>query len=294
MRYRAPTLGHKRPISLLFLALLGVAAGTGCPHGHDAASAKKSNDRLDIAKDFLRKHELEAAEAEANKAIGYLSTNEDAYDVRGLIRYLHALDAQRLLEIDGCLTGVDAEALRKELDGDLAKADADFKKAAELAPDFGEAWSNRGVVATLEGSYGDAIDYLHHALQSPARLLNPGLTRAHLGWAYFHKGDLVQAAKELLQAVQFQPGMCVASYRLGRVYFARKEWEKAAEQFQGVSEQQACGSQEARLYLMKTRIEQGLVGEARSAREACLSLSPKSCVAIRCRTEGAQLGSAPP
>ena len=264
---------------------------SGCPAPE--GDAKRSQTRLDLAKDFLSKHQLEAAETEANKSVAYQKSNDEAFNVRGLVHYLRALDVQRLLEVDGCLTGVDAEALRDELDTHLGQADRDFTRAAELSPDYGEAWSNRGVVANLLGNYDDAIKFLGKALENPARLINPGLTRSHLGWAYFHKNDHVGAAKELRQAAQFQPGMCVATYRLGRVYFAREEWENAAEQFQDVSEQPACGSQEASLYLMLTRLKQGLTEDARVARDACLALSPQSCVAARCRAEGSTLGTSP-
>jgi Tfp pilus assembly protein PilF len=270
-------LEGKLAISLLILL---VAA---CPAGHTEESAKKSNDRLAIAKDFLGKGQFEAAESESDKAIGYQSTNEEAYNVRGLSKFLRAVQADQLLEVDDCLTGIDAEVLRKKYDGYLSSADADFAKAAELAPDFGEAWANRGLVATLDGDSDAAIKYLTHGLENPARLLDIGIVRSNLGWAYFKKGDVVQAAAELLQAVQYHPHLCVPTYRLGRVYFERKEWEKAAEQFQDVSDQPACHSQEARLYLMKTRIQQGLMDDARVARDACLSMSPKSCIAAQCR-----------
>lgn len=266
-------------------AALG-ALGSGCaactqPHG----DPKKSETRLALARDFLGRNELEAAETEANKAIAYLPTNDEAYNVRGLVHYLRGMGTFKLIEIDDCLTGVDAEALRTDMDAHLGKARDDFKRAVELSPDFGEAWSNRGVVANLLTEPDTAIEQLTQALSNPARLVNPGLTRAHLGWAYFLKGDHVSAAKELRQALQFQPGMCVATYRLGRVYFAREEWEKAAEQFQHVSDQTACQSQEAALYLMKARLEQGLTDDARAARDACLALSPRSCAAAQCRAK---------
>ncbi|MEO8554749.1 MAG: tetratricopeptide repeat protein, partial [Kofleriaceae bacterium] len=119
---------------------------------------------------------------------------------------------------------------------------------------------------------------------------NPALTRAHLGWALFHQNKYVDAAKELRSAKQFQPKMCVATYRLARVYFAREEWEKAAELFQTASEDPSCGSQEASYYLMKTRMQQGLGAEAKTARDACLKLSPQSCVATQCRADGRGLG----
>jgi Tfp pilus assembly protein PilF len=253
------------------------------------ADLGKSQTRVDLARDFLRKHELEAADAEANRALALAQGNEEAYLVRGLVSLIRASDGLRLLEVEACLTGVDAEALQRDIDENLLKAERDFRKATELAPDFGEAWSNRGVVKTLLDDPRSAVAFLTRALDNPNRLLNPGLTRAHLGWAQFHAGDMPAAVKELRQALQFQPGMCVANYRLGRVYFAREEWEKAAEQFQLVSDAADCGSQEAKYFLMKSRNQQGLLEDARAAKDACISIGPKSCYAQRCRSEGASL-----
>lgn len=268
------------------LVLLGLA---GCGARLEQ-SAEKSAKRLDIAKDFLRKNELEAAEAECNKAIAYNPNNDEAYVVRGLVAMVRAYETQRSMEIESCLTGLDLEATDRDLQIFLAKADVDFEQAALVTPDYGEAWANRGVVHNLMADFDTASDYLGTALENPMRLLNPSLTRAHLGWSLFHQDKLVDAAKELRTAIQFQPKMCVATYRLGRVYFAREEWEKAAELFQTASDDPSCGSQEASYYLMKTRMQQGLVSEAKSARGACLKISPNSCIATKCRAEGGALG----
>jgi Tfp pilus assembly protein PilF len=270
--------------------LVMLAFGAGCFHGKTEADAQKSANRLDLAKDFLRKHELEAAQNESNRSLALNPTNDEAYNVRGLVWMLRAFDVQRTLEVDACLTGLDAEATQKDLDIALHKADEDFASAAKIAPDYGEAWSNRGVVASLLEQYDVAEKYLSTALENPMRLMSPGLTRAHLGWALFHQRKYVEAAKELRQAVQFQPNMCVATYRLARVYFAREEWEKAAELFQTVSDDPSCGSQEASLFLMKTRMQQGLVEDARRARDACLKRTRQSCIANQCRADGAALG----
>jgi tetratricopeptide (TPR) repeat protein len=272
------------------LGFLVICAVAGCGVREDTDVAKSAT-RLDLAKDFLRKHQLEAADTECNRALAFNPANDEAYNVRGLIAMIRAFDTQRTLEVDGCLTGVDAEATQRDLDTFLRKADKDFAAAAKLSPEYGEAWSNRGVVRNLLEDYTVAGEYLTEALANPMRLDSPGLTRAHLGWALFHQSRYVDAAKELRQAVQFQPNMCVATYRLARVYFAREEWEKAAELFQTTSDDPACGSQEASLYLMKTRKQQGLVDDARRARDVCLKLSPKSCVASQCRAEGSALGA---
>ncbi len=267
-------------ISTLVLASCGV---------HDEQDAARSAKRLDIAKDFLQKHELEAAENECNKAIALNKGNDEAYVVRGLVAMLRAIDTQRTMEIDNCLTGLDLEATQKDLDTHLHRADLDFEKAVAISPEYGEAWANRGVIHNLLEDYGNAAGFLSKALENPTRLTNPALTRAHLGWSFFNQQKLVDAAKELRQAIQFQPNMCVATYRLARVYFAREEWEKAAELFQTASDDPSCGSQEASYYLMKTRMQQGLATEAKAARDACLKISPKSCIASQCRADGAAL-----
>jgi len=274
---------------LVIFAAVALATSAGCPGTEH--SVTKSSNRLDIAKDFLRKHELEAAETEAGRAIALNPANDEAYLVRGLVHMVRAIDTQRTLEIDACLTGVDAEATHKDLDKFLHAADLDFESAAKINPDYGEAWSNRGTVHNLLEDYAVAAEFLTKALENPMRLSSPGLTRAHLAWALFHQGKHVEAAKELRQAISFQPNMCVATYRLARVYFAREEWEKAAEVFETVSNDQSCGSQEASLYLMKTRMQQGLVDDARRARDACLKISPQSCIASQCRADGGALGA---
>ncbi|MDX2094318.1 MAG: tetratricopeptide repeat protein [Kofleriaceae bacterium] len=272
--------------SLAILSL--VSALSGCPTPE--RDIAKSEKRLAIAKDLLAKRELEAAEAETNRALALNPSNEEAYNTRGLIWMVRAYETKRTLEIDSCLTGVDAEATHQDLEKFLAKADQDFAQAVKLTPDYGEAWSNRGVVYNLLEEYDRSAEYLTKALENPFRLVEPGLTRAHLGWALFHQNKLVEAAKELRQVKQFAGGMCTATYRLGRVYFARQEWEKAAELFETASGDPSCGSQESSLYLMKTRMEQGLVNDAIAARDACLKRSPQSCIASQCRADGGALG----
>ena len=278
----------------LFFIVIG---GMGCGGAH--SDPVRSATRLDLAKDFLRKGNLEAAEQEANRALAYQRGNEEAENVLGLVYLVRGMEDFRLLEVDGCLTGVDAESMHQDLDQALTTADQHFARAVAFASDFGEAWANRGVVAIHLGNYEAASQYLSTALGFPQRLIDIGIARAHLGWAYFYLGNYLKAAKELLQAYQFRPGSCVATYRLGRVYFARKEWEKAADKFQEVSDQPSCPLQEARLFLMKSIYERERQGSLPGsdqgddtmelARAACLALSPESCIAAECRSLGRSL-----
>src|SRR5688572_26250889 len=71
------------------LAILLVAGNlpllAACPGQRTEQSVEKSSKRLDICKDFLRKNELEAAEAECGKAISLNTNNDEAYVIRGLV-----------------------------------------------------------------------------------------------------------------------------------------------------------------------------------------------------------------
>ena len=265
--------------------MLSGCSGPG--QSYDETAIKKSHTRLDLAKDFLSKRQLEAAETEAQKALGFYPENEEAHHVLGLVDFVRGLAAHNLLEIDECLTGVDAEALQAEKDEHLLAAHTHFARANKVDPEYGEPWASRGTVASLLGRYDDSVEHLSKALGLPARLQNIALVRANLGWAYFHRDDLVKAAKELLQAAQFQPGMCVATYRLGRVYFARKEWEKALQKFRDVRGRTECPIQDAHLYLMKTIVAMGAAAEQPEAlldiEKTCVALAPRSCVAAQCR-----------
>src|SRR6185503_11831741 len=109
------------------------------------------------------------------------------------------------LAIEDCMTGVDAEAMRSHQDEEYAKGEEMFAKAVKLAPDYREAWSHRGLIATLLQQYDEAVKYLEVALEAPDVRVNAALTRADLGWARFYQEDYVGAAKELLLALQFQP-----------------------------------------------------------------------------------------
>jgi tetratricopeptide (TPR) repeat protein len=258
-----------------------LAAAPGC--AAQQIEPAKANTRLELAMDFLRKGQLEAAEQEARRGLGFNPRDTRAHNVLGLVGFLRALANFRLLEVEDCLTGSDAQDLRTEMERYLLQAEDYLRTATELSPEYGDAWSNRASVAMQLGEFARAIPQLQQALAHPMRLQNPALTRAHLGWSLYHLGRYPQATKELRQALQFQPDMCVATYRLGRVYFARKEWDKALEQFLKVSQRVECPLQEARLYLLKTYIALDMKDRLPRARQDCIALAEHSCIAAQCR-----------
>lgn len=246
---------------------------------------KKSNTRIELAKDFLSKGELEAANREAALALKYDDENAAAYQIMGTVDYLRAVSNIQLLEVDDCLTGVDAEGFRQEFDGNLAKALVNFKKAVHIDSEYSEAYRLMGMVAFHQEDYTKAEALLTEALKVPHRLMSLSLTRADLAWVLFHKGDMASAANELRKSLQFSPKLCVANYRLGRVYYERKEWVKAAERFDSIVNDNLCPMQEAHLYRIKTLSQLNQSIDADDV-NSCVHLAQKSCIAAACTLGG--------
>lgn len=265
----------------LVVCVLTVMAGAACAGRGGPVDRDKSENRLRLCEDMVRTDNLEAAEVECDKSLAFNKCNEGAHNMHGVIDLLRANRTAHILEIDECLTGVDAEGLRDELDDHLAAADLHFARAVECASDYGEAYQNRCVVAILMESYDVAVKHCSDALAHATRLDNVALTHANLGWALFHAQEYPRAAAELRKAVSFQPQMCLAEYRLGRVYFARKEWEKAVRQFEKAVLELNCPIQEGAYFLMLTYAELGL--DASKMGDRCQQMAPNSCVAAKCR-----------
>ena len=73
-----------------------------------------------------------------------------------------------------------------------------------------------------------AIEYYKKTLA-----VDPGYTHArnNLGYAYYRKGWLVKAEKELNLARQLQPDMNLIYINLGKVYLKQGELNKAEKSF---------------------------------------------------------------
>jgi tetratricopeptide (TPR) repeat protein len=269
--------------SLLFAAAVAALLAPGCGTGN-SVDRDKAQTRLDLCAEFLLKGAYESAETECHKALGYNPGEHRAYNMLGLVDLRRASDMHSILEIQECLTGVDAEGLSAQKDKYLAQARADFVHAAKLRTEYGEAYQNQATVDLLLQDYERAADGYKRALEYANQLDSTSLARANLAWAYFNLDRLPEAAAELRQALKFEPQMCLAHYRLGRVYFTRKEWDKALSEFEKVVAQpKACPIQEAHLFLMKTYVQKGLGANLPKLLAGCLSLGEQSCIAAQCR-----------
>jgi Tfp pilus assembly protein PilF len=262
----------------------------GCGATRDTVRAQS---RIELAKDMLGKGELPGAESEAKKALAFDPQSEEAHNLLGLVYVSRARANQQLVEKADCLSASDAGALRTESDGHMRAAEREFQAATELAPDYGEAWENRAVVAMYFHDWDHAVELEGKALGSLDRLDSPPLARANLGWAYFQKRDFVHAITELLQANQGAKYFCLGKFRLASVHFARKEWQDAADNLAPMfKDDKLCPPlQEAQYLGGQTFLRLHDRDSALRAFTSCVDMAPKSCQARECQKALAEVAN---
>jgi type IV pilus assembly protein PilF len=231
---------------------------------------------------YYASRRVEAAIEELQKALKADPENADAYNMLGIIALRQGHDYQQQLESVSCLKGRDAQVVREDALQKFREAETNFRKAVELRAEFSDAWNNLSVATFHLEEWDASITAARNALKDPT-YSEPQTARANLGWAYYHKKDLLNAWKELHEAVSQNPGFCVGRYRLAKVYVERGEIDSAADEVDAVIGNDKCPIQEA--YLLGGLIHQRRKERDRSRAlfDRCASLAPRSCMAGECR-----------
>lgn len=275
----------KHAYLLAFCVALGACPGR-------TREPEKSQKRVDLAADLLAQGQDAAAESEIRKALAFDPENEEAYLVLGLIHTARAQRNVMLIEYDDCQKGTIGEGLRREADEHMRQAEQSFAKATELAPDYGEAWQNRAVVASYFKDWPKAVEFGTRALANLARLKNEALARANLGWAFYHQRDYTRASTELLQATQREVGFCLGNYRLAAVLFDRGEPAAAIERIEPfLDDPRSCPIQEMQYLAGQAYLRVHQRERAAQAFQRCLDLGRKSCLAPKCERALHEIGN---
>lgn len=255
---------------------------------------QKGQKRLDLARDLLARGQDSAAETELRKAVALDPENAETHLTLGLVHLVRANQNVRLVEIDDCLKGAVAEGLRAEASDQMRAAGTAFETATTLAPDYGEAWQNRGAVAAYFEDWPKAVEFYKLALGNLARLTSEELSLANLGWAYYKLKDYPHASAALLQATQRDAAFCLGTYRLAEVLYASQSHEDALARLEPlVSDARLCPVQAAHYLVGQLRMRQHEPETAAQAFDQCVDLAPRSCVARQCRDARAELPVTP-
>jgi tetratricopeptide (TPR) repeat protein len=123
-----------------------------------------------------------------------------------------------------------ARALQSD---DLEHAEADIGLALEYNPHFTEAWVNLGLVEMRLGNFIKARAAFHKAIE-----LNPDLPAPFHGRGLLEErmGEIQKAELSYREALKVDPGFGPARVNLGRILFARRDYDGAREQFLRLTE----------------------------------------------------------
>ena len=274
--------------------LLGAGTAVGCATDREGEKTRKPEDGApgaatakyyEIAVGSFHNGMMEDAKIQLGNALRVEPNHADSLYLMGVILLHEGKSIVDAIEGEMCLTDEAAAYQRERADTLHREAHEHFGKAAEAheegAAGRGRAYNSMAVVSIYFHDYDRAIEEARNALEAQFYTERYSAL-ANLGWAYYRRGDLVEAMTELRQSVMFNPDYCVGRYRLAQVYLDYDLNEQAAEEASRVIGNDRCPIQDAhRLYGVAT-MRLGQQGEANAAFDACVALAPRSCLANDC------------
>jgi tetratricopeptide (TPR) repeat protein len=165
-------------------------------------------------------------------------------------------------------------------EGHLAEAIAEYERALEAEPKHAQAWNNLGVTLDAQGKYERARRCFRKAVAA-----DPRYAEAHfnLGLAYFWRNDHLLATRHFEKAVALEPRRASGPYtKLGAVYLAQGEKERAVEAYQRALEASADDGRpntEAHQGLARAYLGLGRVDEAVATLRTAVEAFPRDASA---------------
>ena len=239
-----------------------------------------------LGEDLVRRKDPEGAKRELIQAVQLDPENRDAHSLLGVIFFMEGVQKVNILDREQCLRGVAAEEQLREANKEFRRAEDYFRTTLALSEKESRVDSDvlnyLANVALHFKRYDEAVSLCKRALEN-ILFTQRQTALGTLGWAYFLKGDRVSAARELRQSVFQEPRFCLGRYRLAKVYYEDKAYEKASEELRKVVEDKACPIQEAHELLGLTFLKLHEPEQARTQLEKCSDLNPRSCISEECR-----------
>jgi tetratricopeptide (TPR) repeat protein len=249
-------------------------------------NSKLSRTHYLLGSDYVKKKMPDAAKRELMRSVELDPANKDAQQLLGVIFFFEGMNKVNILERERCLKDTAAQEQRAEANKDFRLCEKHLLEAVRLGKK--EKKTNSDALNYLANvslhfkRYDEAITRAEQAL-SNILYASRHLALGTLGWAYYHKGKLGDAARELRQSIFHQPKFCVGRYRLAKVYHDQKRYDDVLEELRKVIDDKSCPIQEAHHLLGLTLMKLKKPEQAKVEFDSCVKLNPKSCISEECR-----------
>ncbi|MBV8666933.1 MAG: type IV pilus biogenesis/stability protein PilW [Burkholderiaceae bacterium] len=175
-------------------------SGNELPTSSDQTSAqKRAAINTELAVGYYQRGEKEVALDKVKLALAADSEFADAYSVRGLI-YMDM--------------------------GENRLAEENFQRAIRLAPDNADFSNNYGWFLCQNGRAKESISYFEAALKS-RKYESPGKAMDNAGICSLKMNDAAAAERYFLRAFQFDPGNPQININLAKLYYGKRDYERA-------------------------------------------------------------------
>ena len=152
----------------------------------------------------------------------------------------------------------------------IPDAEAEFKQAIELKPDFSEAQNNYGALLLSRDRFAEAIVQFQNAIANPLygqRMV----AQCNLAWALYKTGQVDKAVAQLRATLVLSPRFCKGWRQLGTIYSEKNLLDDAADAYGRYAE--SCPeAADAELQLGRVLVRQTKADEAKKAFEKCETL----------------------
>ena len=164
---------------------------------------KQADTHNKIGRTYLNNGQLNEASIEFQKA---LKLNRNSKEALNYLGYVHA----RFKKYDDAISY--------------------YKRAIAVDPDYSDAMNNLGTVFLDLENWDEAIKSFNAALRNP---IYRSPDKAHLskGYAYYKKGDYINAENAIKEALMLNPVFPLAMYTLGLVYIELDRDDEAIKEF---------------------------------------------------------------
>jgi type IV pilus assembly protein PilF len=232
------------------LVLLG-----GCAHGPSPKEQKTAEIHHDLAVEALRAGRSQQALKEYDIALAADPDMPEARLGRGLVMEYGF--------------------------GKLAEAEADYRRALLVRPNYPEAHNNLGQLLAKSGRTSEAIAEFDKALDINL-YMEPWVARCNKGQTLYELGRKDEGLVELRTCIRIAPKYCQGRRELGRILMAEGKAAEAIVELEAYA--RVCpGTADAQLRLGQARLKAGDAAGARAAFEQCQTLAGEAPEAEECR-----------
>jgi type IV pilus biogenesis/stability protein PilW len=166
--------------------------------------------------------------------------------------------------------------------GRLPEAEADYRHALQIRPNYPEAHNNLGQLLAKSGRQAEALAEFDKAIDINL-YMEPWVARCNKGQTLYQLGRKEEGLAELRTCLRIAPKYCQGRRELGRILVSEGKSKEGIAELETYAKN-CPKTADAQLQLGLARLKAGDAAGARTAFEKCEELAGEAPIAEECRS----------